>query len=83
MDNFIGGIFEVGTEPVKSRLSPALAYIYEDIVAADFHSIRLASDGRVGNQFSGGDVVLPPVPGASDDLTVKLALAQRPSTMKA
>jgi hypothetical protein len=83
MDNFIGGIFGVGTEAVKLRLSPALAYIYEDIVAADFHSIRLAGNGRVGDQFSGGDVVLPPVPGASDDLPVQLALAQWPSTMEA
>ena len=83
MDNFIGGIFGVGTEAVKLRLSPALAYIYEDIVAADFHPIRLASDGRVGDQFSGGDVVLPPVPGASDDLPVKLAPTQWPSTVEA
>ena len=83
MDNFIGGIFGVGTEPVKLRLSPALAYIYEDIVAADFHPIGLTGNGRVGDQFSGGDVVLPPVPGASDDLPVQLALAQWPSTMEA
>jgi len=83
MDNFIGGIFGAGTEAVKLRLSPALAYIYEDIVAADFHPVRLASDGRVSDQLSRGDVVLPPMPGASDDLAVKLALAQWPSTMEA
>ena len=46
----------------------------EDIVAADFHPIRLASNSRVGDQLSRGDVVLPPVPGTSN---VQLSVVER------
>lgn len=54
-----------------------------DVGAINLDGKGLHFDGTVSKFFAGADVVLPHVPGATDDLALQEALAQRPALMEA
>ena len=64
-------------------LSAALAYVYENIVAADFDLIAVNADTRIHRQLAVGDVILPTVPRAGNNLAVHLTGAERAATVQA
>src|SRR5713101_512933 len=59
------------------------ANINENVVAAHLDRVGFDANGRICRQLAGGDVVLPAVPGAGDDLAFEVALAKRAAAMEA
>jgi len=62
---------------------PASANVDEDLIAAQFNRVALDTVGRLLGEFTGCDVVLPAVPGTTDDRAIKLAFAEGPTVMQA
>jgi hypothetical protein len=67
----------------RTKLMLLLSYIYEDIVAADFHRVAVHADGWVGRQFAAGHIVFPTVPRTYDDLALHFAFSEWTASMQA
>jgi hypothetical protein len=67
----------------KGGLSSHWGNIYENLVASEFYGIADDSNRRVLDVTSIGDVELPAMPGASDDGTFQVTLAEGTALMQA
>ena len=67
----------------RSGVPPVSANVNENAVATKLHSIALHSVGGLLGQLAGRDIVLPAVPGATDERSVEIALSEGASVMQA
>jgi hypothetical protein len=67
----------------ENQLSPVSAYVYEDLVAANFDWVAGQGNSGVRQQLAVGYVKLPSMPWAGHDLPVQLTFAQGPTAVQA
>jgi hypothetical protein len=61
----------------------ALMYLNKDVIPFNFKGIALNAHRRISQGLPGSNVVLPTMPGTSNDFASQFAFAQRPSAMQA
>src|SRR5690348_911694 len=70
-------------DKARGRPTPRLREVYIDFVAAKLGGVALDAGFGLLDELSGGHVVLPAVPGATDDGAFEVAFAEGASVVQA
>ena len=60
-----------------------LTDVYEDVISPKFKRVAIHTHGRVHDDFSSGDVILPSMPGASNHFSFEFAFAEGAAAVQA